>query len=58
METMIVYRCPNCGGEIKFDSDKQKLACPYCDSVFEIATLKEYQKQYQEIKEDEMAWMR
>ena len=56
METMIVYRCPNCGGEIKFDSDKQKLACPYCDSVFEIATLKEYQKQYQEIKEDEMAW--
>lgn len=32
METMTVYRCPSCSGEINFDSDKQKLSCPYCNS--------------------------
>lgn len=53
---MIVYRCPNCGGEIKFDSDKQKLSCPYCDTVFDIETLIEYQNQCQEVKDDKIDW--
>ncbi len=28
------YKCPNCGGPLKFDPAKQKLACPYCNSTF------------------------
>ncbi|MDD5851016.1 MAG: hypothetical protein PUC87_02545 [Galactobacillus timonensis] len=28
------YKCPNCGGPLKFDPARQKLACPYCDSTF------------------------
>lgn len=56
METMTVYRCPSCGGEIKFDSDKQKLSCPYCDTVFEIETLIEYQNQCHEVKDDKIDW--
>ena len=28
------YKCPNCGGPLKFDPAKQKLACPYCSSMF------------------------
>lgn len=56
METMTVYRCPCCGGEIQFDSEQQKLACPYCETTFEVETLKSYESQRQGIKEDQMDW--
>jgi DNA-directed RNA polymerase subunit RPC12/RpoP len=39
------YKCPNCGGAVKFDSGTQKMKCPYCDTEFEIAALAEYQNQ-------------
>jgi DNA-directed RNA polymerase subunit RPC12/RpoP len=39
------YKCPNCGGAVKFDSGTQKMKCPYCDAEFEIAALQEYQKE-------------
>lgn len=31
------YICPNCGGALNFDSKEQKMKCPYCDSLFEMA---------------------
>ncbi|MBQ0078704.1 MAG: hypothetical protein KBS66_02275 [Eubacterium sp.] len=31
------YKCPTCGGALEFNIKEQKLKCPYCDSVFEIA---------------------
>ncbi len=36
------YKCPCCGGTIAFDSDSQKMKCPYCDSTFTVESLKEY----------------
>jgi len=39
------YKCPNCGGAVKFDSGVQKMKCPYCDAEFEIEALMEYQKE-------------
>lgn len=30
----IQYKCPNCGGGLKFDAVKQDFLCEYCDSVF------------------------
>lgn len=36
------YKCPNCGGPLKFDPAKQKLACPYCDSTFTEAEVQAY----------------
>jgi len=30
------YKCPNCGGTVRFDSASQKMKCPSCDSEFEI----------------------
>jgi DNA-directed RNA polymerase subunit RPC12/RpoP len=30
------YKCPFCGGAVTFDSDLQKMRCPYCDAEFEI----------------------
>lgn len=30
----VTYNCPNCGAELYFDADKQKLACEFCESEF------------------------
>ena len=30
----IQYKCPNCGGELKFNAEKQKFSCEYCLSDF------------------------
>lgn len=42
MAEQIQYKCPCCGGAIQFDSNLQKMKCPYCDTEFDVATLKEY----------------
>ena len=36
------YKCPCCGGAIEFNTDSQNLKCPYCDTEFDIDTVKEY----------------
>ena len=30
----VQYKCPNCGGALIFDANKQDFICEYCDSVF------------------------
>ena len=34
MSATITYKCPNCGGGLQFDPEKQKYACEYCLSEF------------------------
>ena len=50
------YKCPNCGGAVKFDSSIQKMKCPYCDAEFEFAALEEYQKAQAAPAEDRFDW--
>lgn len=50
------YKCPCCGGGIRFDSKAQKLKCPYCDTEFEIETLQQYDTTLKEEKQDDMQW--
>jgi len=50
------YKCPNCGGAVKFDSSSQSMKCPYCDAEFTIAALEEYQKQLQAPEKDNVKW--
>ena len=33
-EQLSNYKCPNCGGPLRFDPKEQKLKCEYCDSLF------------------------
>ena len=40
MPTLLEYECPACGGALYFDANLQKVKCPYCESEFEIDTLK------------------
>ena len=32
--SVITYKCPNCGGELKFDPESQSYHCEYCLSDF------------------------
>lgn len=42
LSELIEYKCPNCEGEIEWDSTSQKMKCPYCGSEFDIETLQSY----------------
>ena len=39
------YKCPSCGGVLVFDSGLQKMKCPYCDTVIDVADLKDVDKE-------------
>lgn len=48
MADVLEYKCPCCGGGIAFDSSVQKMKCPYCDTEFELESLKEFEEEYME----------
>lgn len=53
------YKCPSCGGAVEFDSHSQKMKCPYCDTEFDLETLKKYDEQLSkeaEQKDDISDW--
>lgn len=50
------YKCPCCGGAIAFDSTIQKMKCPYCETEFEMETLKSYDRELQNDQADDMKW--
>ena len=56
METLQEYKCPCCGGAIAFDSKLQKMKCPYCDTEFDVETLKGYDDELKGDQADKMEW--
>ena len=50
------YKCPCCGGAIEFDSNIQKMKCPYCDTEFDVETLKNYDESLKNDTADDMKW--
>lgn len=56
MSDLMEYKCPNCGGAIGFDSSSQNLKCPYCDTEFEIDSLKGYDEDLKDVEEKEIEW--
>ena len=56
MATLLEYKCPACGGAMSFDSDIQKVKCPYCDTEFEMDTLKEMDEVLKNAPQEDMSW--
>lgn len=52
MPDVLEYKCPNCGGALVFDSDLQKMKCPYCESVFEVEQFQSKEEQLEERLKD------
>ena len=45
MADVIQYKCPSCNGGLEFDSHSQKMKCPFCDTEFDVETLKALDEQ-------------
>lgn len=57
MPTIMEYKCPCCGGKIEFDSGLQQMKCPYCDTTFDVETLKGYDDVLKEEQpQEELHW--
>ncbi len=56
MSELFEYKCPNCGGALRFDSTVQQLKCPYCDSVVDVAALHGYDEELKQSRPDSMNW--
>ncbi len=56
MAVMQEYKCPCCGGALEFNSTVQKMKCPFCDSEFDMETLKAYDNDLNSTQETEMNW--
>lgn len=56
MAQLIEYKCPCCGGAVEFNSNIQKMKCPYCDTEFEMDVLQSYNEELQNDEEDELSW--
>lgn len=50
------FKCPCCGGSIEFNSETQKMQCPYCDTEFDVEALKGYEDEAKNQTFDEMEW--
>ncbi len=50
------YKCPCCGGAIAFDSTSQKMKCPFCDTEFEVESLKGYDADLKNEGSDNLDW--
>jgi DNA-directed RNA polymerase subunit RPC12/RpoP len=56
MATLLEYKCPACGGALSFDSELQKMKCPYCDTEFEVSALKELDEALNVEFVEDMTW--
>lgn len=56
MSALLEYKCPCCGGAIEFNSSTQNMKCPYCDTEFEVNTIKEYNDALREDRADVLEW--
>ena len=56
MADMLEYKCPCCGGKLEFSSTEQQMKCPFCDSVFDVASLQSYDQVLSEQQETDMSW--
>ncbi len=45
----VIYKCPNCGAAMEFDSESQKLGCKRCGTQIGVA---DYEKEYASLMED------
>ena len=53
---VLEYKCPCCGGSIEFDSSIQKMKCPYCDTEFDMDTLKSFDEELKKDNTSDMSW--
>ncbi len=56
MSSLLEYKCPCCGGAIEFNTEVQRMKCPYCDTEFDVEAMQQYDQELQEEKPDHIHW--
>lgn len=56
MADLIEYKCPSCGGAISFDSSLQQMKCPFCETTYDVETLRAYDEELNNRVPDNMQW--
>jgi len=51
MAELMEYKCPCCGARLTFSSALQRMKCEYCDSEFDVETLKAYDEALKDAEE-------
>lgn len=57
MADLLEYKCPSCGGTLKFDAGTQEMKCPYCGSTINVETLASMDENLG-VKEDSFDWVK
>ena len=55
-QTLLEYKCPSCGGALHFESDLQKMKCPYCEAEIETEALRQMDSLLEEDIPEEIVW--
>lgn len=55
-QTLLEYKCPCCGGALHFESDIQKMKCPYCEAEIETEALRQMDSLLEEEIPEEILW--
>lgn len=50
------YKCPCCGAALEFSPKTQKLSCKSCGNQYDTETLKQYKKEEEAPKEQDLEW--
>ncbi len=50
------HKCPGCGAKLKWNADEQKMKCDYCDNIYDIETLEEFDRESKEKSSDNYEW--
>ncbi len=56
MAQLIQHKCPACGASIEFNTETQKMSCPYCDSELDVAALLAMDAELDDTQEDQVEW--
>lgn len=56
MSDMQQYKCPCCGGALEFNVSGQNMKCPYCNTEFDMETVKQYDESLNQHKPDNQSW--
>lgn len=55
-KAVLEYQCPSCGATLPFDQETQKMTCQYCDTTFDLETVKAYNESLSNTGEESITW--
>ena len=50
------FKCPNCGGAVKFEPGRQKMKCPYCEAESDIESINALDEELGNDQPDDLSW--